>query len=112
MFVGNISANWQISSGKGKSVNDMGWSKLRNILKYKCDHAGVAYAEVFEAYTTQDCSCCLARTGPKGVEELNTRRWTCGECGAEHLRDRNAANNIARLGHQTLSAKADGSPVL
>ena len=97
VFVGNISANWQISSGKGKSVNDMGWSKLRNILKYKCDHAGVAYAEVFEAYTTQDCSCCLARTGPKGVEELNTRRWTCSECGAEHLRDRNAAINIARL---------------
>ena len=112
VFVGNISATWQISSGKGKAVNDMGWSKLRNILKYKCDHAGVAYAEVNEAYTTQECSVCHARTGPKGEEDLNIRQWTCSECGTEHLRDRNAAINIARLGRQTLAAKAAGSPVL
>jgi transposase len=75
---------------------------LKNFLRYKCDHAGVVFAEVNEAYTTQTCSCCHARSGPRGVEDLDIRRWTCSECRATHGRDRNAAINIARLGSETL----------
>ena len=50
VFVGNVSSTWQIKSGNAKSTLDMSWSMLRNLLRYKCDHAGVAFAEVDESY--------------------------------------------------------------
>jgi putative transposase len=82
----------------------------RGFFRYKCDHAGLAFAEVNEAYTTQTCSCCKALTGPKGEEELTVRRWVCRDCGGEHDRDQNAAINIARLGCEALGLQWPGSP--
>jgi hypothetical protein len=38
------------------------------MLQYKCDVAGVWFEEVNEAYSTQTCSGCNRRTGPKGLE--------------------------------------------
>lgn len=103
--VGDVSASKMAQTNMAKSVLDAGWSMLRGYLKYKCDHAGVAYREVDEAYTTQTCSACLARTGPRGKAGLNTRQWTCGVCGSNHEHDRNAACNIARLGCETNSLR-------
>ena len=51
-----------------------------------------------EAFSTQTCSCCKARTGPKGRAELNIRNWICEECSTEHDRDINAAKNILARG--------------
>jgi putative transposase len=109
VFVGNVSPQWQIASGKAKATLDMSWSTLRNLLRYKCDHAGVAFAEVNESYTTQTCSDCGVIGGPKGREGLGVRQWVCGDCGAVHDRDRNAAVNIARIGCDTLGLKWPGS---
>ncbi len=108
VFVGNISPAWQIAAGNGKATHDASWTMLRRFFGYKCDHAGVAFAEVNEAYTTQTCSCCKALTGPRGEQELSVRRWVCCECGAEHDRDENAATNIARLGCEALGPQSPG----
>jgi IS605 OrfB family transposase len=110
--VGNVSASKLAKTPMAKSVLDAGWSTLRTYLRYKCDHAGVAYVEVDEAYTTQTCSECGCLSGPKGREGLAVRRWVCGDCGAEHDRDQNAALNIARLGCETPGLKGLGSSVL
>jgi len=110
--VGNVSASKLAKTPMAKSVLDAGWSMLRTYLRYKCDHAGVAYVEVDEAYTTQTCSECGCLSGPKGREGLAVRRWVCGDCGAEHDRDQNAALNIARLGCETPGLKGLGSSVL
>jgi putative transposase len=110
VFVGNISCAWQVAAGNGKATLDASWSMLRGFLRYKCDHAGVAFAEVNEVYTTQTCSFCKALTGPKGEEDLTVRRWVCRDCGAEHDRDQNAAINIARLGCEALGPRWPGSP--
>jgi putative transposase len=112
VFVGNISSLWQIASGAAKATHDVSWSMLRNFLDYKCDHAGVAFAEVNEAYTTQTCSGCGALSGPQGREGLAIRQWVCGDCGSVQDRDQNAALNIARLGCETLGLKGPGSRVL
>jgi IS605 OrfB family transposase len=109
VFVGNISSTWQIASGVSKATLDASWSMLRNFLKYKCDHAGVVFAEVDESYSTQTCSECSALSGPRGREGLAVRHWVCGDCGSFHDRDRNAALNIARLGCETLGLKGSGS---
>jgi IS605 OrfB family transposase len=84
VFVGDVSSSWQIDAGNGKAVLDVSWSALRNMIQYKCDHAGVMFLEVDENLTTQTCSCCGSVNGPKGREGLSTRRWECSECGAVH----------------------------
>lgn len=81
-----------------KSVLDAGWSMFRTQLQYKGDSAGCWVREVNEAYSTQECSSCHARTGPKGLSGLTVRQWTCSACQAEHDRDTNAAKNILARG--------------
>jgi len=108
--VGDVSASAMAKTRMAKSVLDAGWAMLRGMLRYKCDHAGVAYAEVDEANTTRACSSCGCLSGPTGQAGLGIRRWTCSDCGAEHDRDRNAALNIARLGCETPCPARHGSP--
>lgn len=67
-------------------------------LRYKGDDAGNWVRDVDEAYSTQECSVCHVRSGPKGLAGLAVRRWTCSCCGTEHGRDTNAAENIKRRG--------------
>lgn len=109
IFVGNVNASGLAKTRMAKSVLDAGWSTFRTMLSYKCDDAGVWFDEVNESFSTQDCSVCLARSGPKGLKDLGIREWTCPYCGTIHDRDRNAANNILRRGRATLEV---GIPVL
>jgi len=98
IFVGNVNAAGLAKTSMAKNVLDAGWSTFRTQLQYKGDSAGSWVREVNEAYSTQECSCCHARTGPKGLEGLSVRRWTCSVCEAEHDRDTNAAKNILARG--------------
>jgi putative transposase len=109
IFVGNVDVLKLAKTKMAKSVLDAGWSTFRTMLQYKCDDAGVWFEEVNEAYSTQTCSVCKSRTGPKGLEGLGIRGWTCIECGTEHNRDQNAAKNILARGHARL---AEGIPSL
>jgi IS605 OrfB family transposase len=109
VFVGNVNASALAQTRLAKSVLDVGWSAFRTMLQYKCADAGVWFEEVNEAYSTQTCSACNSRTGPKGREGLGIRGWTCGVCGAIHDRDVNAARNILAAGHRRL---AEGIPFL
>ena len=98
IFVGNVNAAGLAKTSMAKSVLNAGWSTFRNQLQYKGDDAGSWVREVSEAYSTQDCSCCGKRTGPKGLEGLGVRHWTCSACSAAHHRDTNAARNILACG--------------
>lgn len=102
LFVGDVNASALAKTPAAKSVLDAGWSALRTMLQYKCDDAGRWFKEVNEAYSTQDCSVCASRTGPKGRDGLGVRRWTCSVCRTEHDRDVNAARNIQKRGLQWL----------
>lgn len=104
IVVGNVSSSGLAKTKRAKSVLDSGWSTLKTLLSYKCEHAGGVFLEVNEAYTTVTCSACNSRTGPSGLEGLRIREWACGVCGAHHEdRDVNAARNILALGHQGLA---------
>ncbi len=102
IFIGNVSSSAMAQTNKAKSVLDAGWSKFRNMLQYKSANAGAWFKEVNEAYTTQTCSDCRAKTGPKGQAELGVKRWVCAQCHVAHDRDINAAKNIKMLGLQWL----------
>ena len=98
IFVGDVNAAGLAKTKMAKSVLDAGWSTFRTMLKYKCDNAAVWFDEVNESYSTQECSACHARAGPKGLVDLAVRHWSCSACGAEHDRDTNAAKNILARG--------------
>jgi len=103
IFVGNVNASALARTGHAKSVLDAGWSTFRTMLRYKCDDAGVWFAEVDEVFSTQTCSVCNSRAGPKGRQGLGIRGWQCGVCGTIHDRDVNAAQNILAAGHRRLA---------
>ena len=104
IFVGNVSSKALIKTKMAKSVLDAGWSTLKTMLEYKCDHAGIVFEEVNEAYSTQTCSCCGSRLdSPKGRAGLGIREWTCSACNTAHDRDINAAKNILAVGHDRLT---------
>ena len=102
IFVGNVNASGLAKTSMAKSVLDSGWSTFRTMLRYKCDDAGVWFEEVNESYSTQECSHCHERSGPKGRSELNVRHWTCVHCLTDHDRDTNAAINIRNRGLKAL----------
>ena len=92
--VGNVSSRGLARTSLAKSVLDAGWSQLRSQLRYKATRHGAEFIEVDERFTTQVCSACGARGGPKGREDLVVREWVCGGCGVRHDRDINSAINI------------------
>ena len=103
IFVGNVNAAALSQTRQAKSVLDAGWSAFRTMLRYKCDDARVWFDEVDEAYSTQTCSACSARCGPKGIAGLGIREWRCKQCEAVHDRDVNAARNILAAGRRRLA---------
>lgn len=105
IFVGDVSGAKLIKTTMAKSVHDAGWSAFKAMLEYKSHQAGIVFAVVNEAYTTQTCNVCGVIAGPKGRAGLNKRVWGC-ECGAVHDRDVNAALNIRARGLASLEAGA------
>ncbi len=105
IFVGNVSSLKLVKTKMAKSVLDAGWGILKTMLVYKCDHAGIVIKEVNEANTTVSCSECKNHTGPKGLEGLRIRGWTCNVCGSMHDRDMNAARNILAVGLDRLAGE-------
>ncbi|SFU44217.1 RNA-guided endonuclease InsQ/TnpB family protein [Pseudoduganella namucuonensis] len=105
IVVGNVQAAALAKTRMAKSVLDAGWSCFRNQLAYKAVRHGVWFEEVDERFTTQVCSNCgtLPESRPKGIADLGVREWRCGDCGAGHDRDLNAALNILRRGRATLA---------
>jgi putative transposase len=81
-----------------RAIADAGWYEFRRQLAYKTEWYGsqLVIAPRFLP-STQLCSDCGARTGPRRPEMLGVRRWTCGECGCVHDRDENAARVLAGL---------------
>ncbi|WP_194726387.1 RNA-guided endonuclease InsQ/TnpB family protein [Noviherbaspirillum malthae] len=110
IFVGNVNAQALSQTGMAKSVLDAGWSAFRTMLLYKGARTGVWVEEVDEAYSTQTCSVCESRTGPRGQEGRGVREWTCGECNTTHHRDVNAACNILAAGRRRQQQESPSLP--
>lgn len=106
--VGNVSSEKLARTRFAKSVLDAGWSTFRQQLSYKAMRHGGICIEVDERLTSQVCSACgaLPEGRPRGIAGLGIREWACGDCGAVHDRDVNAARNILRLGLQSLAEGA------
>jgi len=85
-----------------KSVHDAGWSAFTGMLEYKARRYGREFHRIgrFEP-TSQVCSACGAKDGPK---PLHVRVWQCQACGTRLDRDVNAAVNVAKAAGLAVTA--------
>ena len=85
-----------------KSIHDAGWSAFVSMLEYKARLYGRRFHRIgrFEP-TSQMCSACGLRDGPK---PLHIRTWQCRRCGIWQDRDINAAVNVARAAGLAVTA--------
>jgi putative transposase len=75
-----------------KSVHDAGWGAFVRLLEDKAAQHGRRVVKIGRwEPTSQTCSACRHRDGPK---PLGIRVWSCPACGVVHDRDANAARNI------------------
>jgi putative transposase len=85
-----------------KSVHDAGWSAFVNMLEYKARLYGREFCRIGRfTPTSQTCSLCGVRDGPK---PLHVREWQCASCGAWLERDVNAAVNVAKAAGLAVTA--------
>ena len=101
IVIGNVSSSALAKTKMAKSVLDAGWNMLKTQLDYKYKGMLVEFFEVNEKYSL--CRGKISANSPKGRAGLEIREWTYALCGTQHERDSNAAKNILRLGHQTLT---------
>ncbi|HEV8374239.1 MAG TPA: transposase [Actinomycetota bacterium] len=97
---GRFYASFVVEAGLGrtrlaKSVHDAGWATFVRLLEQKAAQHGRRVVKVGRwEPTSQTCSTCGRRDGPK---PLRMRVWTCGACGVVPDRDVNAARNILKV---------------
>jgi putative transposase len=111
IFVGDVSSLKLAKTRMAKSVLDSGWGLLKMQLRYKGQQAGRRVEVVNERNTTQACSNCGSRTGPKGLRQLVVRMWVCVRCGVSHDRDVNSARNILASGFRCGTSISGNEPL-
>ena len=79
-----------------RCIANASWRAFIEMLRYKAEWYGRELVEVDQYFpSTQLCSCCGEKTGPK---DLSVREWICPNCLSLHDRDTNAARNILAQG--------------
>lgn len=80
-----------------KSISDVSWHEFCRQLDYKTRWYGKQLVVIDRFYPSSKlCSCCGEKN--EAVSDLSVREWVCPNCGTEHDRDINAANNILKEG--------------
>lgn len=93
----NLMKNRKLS----KSITDVGWRLLINMLEYKAERYGKQVIKLDQWFpSSQICSHCQHNDGRKA---LNIRKWTCSNCQTKHDRDVNAAINIRNKGLEMIA---------
>jgi putative transposase len=96
----------------GKLANDQALGAFLKMVEEKCARYGRDFVKVDRYFpSTQLCSACGSRTGPKGKADLGKRKWTCSAtgCGFTHDRDVNAEANLRAYGRDVLAAGRKGT---
>jgi putative transposase len=86
-----------VKGNLGRQINDAGWGKFSQYLKYKLKWSGGVFVEVDPRYSSQTCAVCnhvdrASRSGEK---------FKCTNCGHEDHADLNAS--IVILNRQSLA---------
>ncbi len=100
--VEDLAVNGLARTRLAKSVHDAGWAAFVAMLEYKAWLYGREFHRIGRFVpTSQTCSACGAKDGPK---PLHVRAWQCRGCGSWPDRDVNAAVNVAKAAGLAVSA--------
>jgi len=100
--VEDLAVNGLARTWLAKSVHDAGWASFVRMLEYKARLYGRDFHRIGRfTPTSQICSRCEAKDGPKS---LRIRTWLCQRCGAWLDRDINAAVNVAKAAGLAVTA--------
>lgn len=93
----------------GRKINDLSFSSFVSKLSWLSVKYGKTLVQISQwESTSKTCSVC----GHQESEmPLNIRKWLCPNCGTQHDRDVNAAQNILRVGTSTLG-RGNGRPAV
>jgi putative transposase len=90
-----------------KSVHDAGWAQFVSMLEYKAIKHGRTFVKIDRVSRPRRS----ARPAGYGTgQNLHVRAWTCGNCGTEHDRDHNAAQNVLFEGRRIVAAGRAETP--
>ncbi len=103
LYVEDLNVKGLAQGRHAKSVHDAAFGIFLTRLESKAARSGRTFVKIDRYFpSTQLCSACGILTGPKGLEGLKVREWTC-VCGAHHDRDQNAEFNIRREGKRLVA---------
>lgn len=86
-----------------KSIANASWGAFVQMLEQKCQMYGKTLVKIDKFFaSTQLCSHCGEKVGPRGYKGLKVREWTCPHCDTQHNRDVNAATNVCDEGYRVL----------
>lgn len=89
-----------------KSIANASWGAFIQMLEQKCQTYGKVLVKIDRFFaSTQLCSHCGEKGGPRGYKGLRVREWTCSHCDTHHDRDVNAAINVRNEGYRILIDK-------
>jgi putative transposase len=84
----------------GRKIGDLAFSSFLEILQTVAAIKGKKIVFVDKWFASSKlCSSCGCKNSKL---KLRDREWDCPNCGTHHLRDKNAASNIHRVGASTL----------
>jgi putative transposase len=113
IYLENLDVAALARSKLAKSVADAGWGQFTAMLAYKADLYGRTVVRIDRwCPSSQQCSACGAKAGPKGRAGLKVRAWTCSVCAAAHDRDVNAARNVLAAGRAVTACGGNVRPGL
>lgn len=86
-----------------KNITNASWGTFVQLLEQKCQSYRKTLVKIDQFFaSTQLCSHCGTKGGPKGYRGLKVREWACSCCNTRHNRDVNAALNIRDEGCRVL----------
>lgn len=86
-----------------KNITNASWGTFVQLLEQKCQFYRKTLVKIDQFFaSTQLCSHCGTKGGPKGYRGLKVREWACSCCNTRHNRDVNAALNIRDEGCRVL----------
>ena len=86
-----------------KSISDAAWSQTINYTTYKAGKAGRIVKMVNPAYTSQTCRMC---GHCEKANRVTQAKFECVKCHHTENADLNAANNILRLGLESVGKQS------
>lgn len=83
-----------------RSIADVGWGRFKTFVSYKAEWENKKVVLIDRFFpSTKECNGCKEKNV---LLSLSDRVWVCPNCGKEHDRDFNAANNIKDEGIRLL----------